>query len=51
MCAPSPSPAWEDFLSLSPELRSPLQLLRELRRQCALAQAQGIDWQAPPLSS
>ena len=40
-------PAWEDFLSLSPELRSPLQLLRELRRQCALAQAQGIDWQAP----
>lgn len=40
-------PLWEDFLSLAPELRSPLQLLRELRRQCVLAQAQGIDWQAP----
>ena len=40
-------PVWEDFLSLAPELRSPLQLLRELRRQCVLAQAQGIDWQAP----
>ena len=40
-------PVWEDFLSLAPELRSPLQLLRELRRQCVLAQTQGIDWQAP----
>ena len=40
-------PPWEDFLSLAPELRSPLQLMRELRRQCALAQARGIDWQAP----
>ena len=40
-------PAWDDFLSLAPHIRSPLQLLRELRRQCALAQAQGIDWQAP----
>ena len=40
-------PVWEDFLSLAPELRSPLQLLRELRRQCVLAQAQGVDWQAP----
>ena len=40
-------PAWEDFLSLAPDLRSPLQLLRELRRQSALALEQGIDWQAP----
>ena len=40
-------PVWEDFLSLAPGVRSPLQLLRELRRQCALAQARGIDWQAP----
>ncbi|MGE6442573.1 FAD/NAD(P)-binding protein [Pseudomonas bubulae] len=40
-------PVWEDFLSLAPDLRSPLQLLRELRRQCALAQSLGIDWQAP----
>ena len=40
-------PAWEDFLTLAPQLRSPLQLLRELRRQCGLAQAQGVDWQAP----
>ena len=40
-------PAWEDFLTLAPQLRSPLQLLRELRRQCRLAHAQGVDWQAP----
>ncbi|WP_311970760.1 FAD/NAD(P)-binding protein [Pseudomonas baltica] len=40
-------PAWEDFLSLAPEIRSPLQLLRELRRQCHLAAQAGIDWQAP----
>ena len=40
-------PVWEDFLSLAVHIRSPLQLLRELRRQCALAQARGIDWQAP----
>jgi uncharacterized NAD(P)/FAD-binding protein YdhS len=40
-------PAWEDFLTQTPELRSPLQLLRELRRQCRLAMQAGIDWQAP----
>lgn len=40
-------PAWDDFLAADPALRSPRQLLRELRRQCTIAQAQGIDWQAP----
>ncbi|MGY1879973.1 FAD/NAD(P)-binding protein [Pseudomonas reactans] len=40
-------PSWADFLGEDHRLRSPRQLLREVRRQCALAQAQGIDWQAP----
>lgn len=40
-------PAWADFLEADPALRSPLQLLRALREQCRLAQARGIDWQAP----
>ncbi|MDD1958058.1 FAD/NAD(P)-binding protein [Pseudomonas sp. 8209] len=40
-------PPWEDFLEADPSLRSPRQLLRALRRQCRLALAQGIDWQAP----
>lgn len=40
-------PAWDDFLAADPALRSPRQLLCELRRQCTIAQAQGIDWQAP----
>jgi uncharacterized NAD(P)/FAD-binding protein YdhS len=40
-------PSWEDFLAADHSLRSPLQLLREVRRQCRLALAQGIDWQAP----
>jgi uncharacterized NAD(P)/FAD-binding protein YdhS len=40
-------PAWVDFLAEDPSLRSPRQLLREVRRQCRIAQAQGIDWQAP----
>ncbi|MGZ9705860.1 FAD/NAD(P)-binding protein [Pseudomonas sp. GNP013] len=40
-------PAWEDFLSADPALRSPRQLLRALRCQCRRALAQGIDWQAP----
>lgn len=40
-------PAWDDFLAADPALRSPRQLLRELRRQCTISQAQGIDWQAP----
>ena len=40
-------PAWVDFLGEDHRLRSPRQLLREVRRQCALAREQGIDWQAP----
>nr|WP_315421173.1 FAD/NAD(P)-binding protein [uncultured Pseudomonas sp.] len=40
-------PSWEDFLAADHSLRSPLQLLREVRRQCRLALAQDIDWQAP----
>jgi uncharacterized NAD(P)/FAD-binding protein YdhS len=40
-------PAWVDFLGEDHSLRSPRQLLRELRRQCRDAIAQGIDWQAP----
>ncbi|MGG5238740.1 FAD/NAD(P)-binding protein [Pseudomonas lurida] len=40
-------PGWVDFLSEDQRLRSPRQLLREVRRQCGIAQAQGIDWQAP----
>ncbi|KTC50046.1 pyridine nucleotide-disulfide oxidoreductase, partial [Pseudomonas fluorescens ABAC62] len=40
-------PSWVDFLGADPRLRSPRQLLREVRRQCRMAQAEGIDWQAP----
>ncbi|MCS4251118.1 FAD/NAD(P)-binding protein [Pseudomonas sp. BIGb0164] len=40
-------PSWVDFLAEDHGLRSPLQLLREVRRQCRIAIAQGIDWQAP----
>ncbi|AOE68864.1 pyridine nucleotide-disulfide oxidoreductase [Pseudomonas fluorescens] len=40
-------PNWEDFLGTNHNLRSPRQLLREVRRQCRLALEQGIDWQAP----
>lgn len=40
-------PAWPDFLSEQPALLTPLQVMRELRRHCRLAKAQGIDWQAP----
>ena len=40
-------PGWVDFLGEDHRLRSPRQLLREVRRQCHLALAQGIDWQAP----
>lgn len=40
-------PSWVDFLGEDRRLRSPRQLLREVRRQCAIAHAQGIDWQAP----
>ena len=40
-------PSWVDFLADDHNLRSPRQLLREVRRQCQLAVGQGIDWQAP----
>lgn len=40
-------PTWVDFLAEDPSIRTPRQLLRELRRQCRDAIAQGIDWQAP----
>ncbi|CAI8998210.1 FAD/NAD(P)-binding protein [Pseudomonas zeae] len=40
-------PAWVDFLGDDHSLRTPRQLLRELRRQCQVAITQGIDWQAP----
>ncbi|EZP32415.1 FAD/NAD(P)-binding protein [Pseudomonas sp. RIT288] len=40
-------PAWMDFLAEDPSIRTPRQLLRELRRHCREAIAQGIDWQAP----
>ncbi|RLU07921.1 pyridine nucleotide-disulfide oxidoreductase [Pseudomonas prosekii] len=40
-------PAWVDFLAEDQSLRTPRQLVRELRRQCRAALTQGIDWQAP----
>ncbi|MBR7198118.1 FAD/NAD(P)-binding protein [Pseudomonas sp. 14A] len=40
-------PAWVDFLAADHSIRTPRQLLRELRRHCRDAIAQGIDWQAP----
>jgi len=40
-------PAWVDFLGADHSLRTPRQLLCELRRQCQAAIAQGIDWQVP----
>ncbi|MBV4481881.1 FAD/NAD(P)-binding protein [Pseudomonas khavaziana] len=40
-------PSWDDFLAADHGLRSPRQLLREVRRQCRFAIDQGIDWQAP----
>ncbi|MHC8410853.1 FAD/NAD(P)-binding protein [Pseudomonas sp. Hz4] len=40
-------PAWADFLSEDQSIRTPRQLVRELRRHCMDAIAQGIDWQAP----
>ncbi|OLF54698.1 FAD/NAD(P)-binding protein [Pseudomonas chlororaphis] len=40
-------PTWADFLAEDHSLRSPRQLLRELRRQCHEALAAGVDWQAP----
>ncbi|WP_085602926.1 MULTISPECIES: FAD/NAD(P)-binding protein [unclassified Pseudomonas] len=40
-------PAWVDFLAEDHGIRTPRQLLHELRRHCRDAIAQGIDWQAP----
>ncbi|MFJ4248099.1 FAD/NAD(P)-binding protein [Pseudomonas sp. NPDC089741] len=40
-------PAWPDFLGDDQSIRTPRQLLRELRRHCRDAIAQGVDWQAP----
>ncbi len=40
-------PSWIDFLAEDPSLRSPRQLLREVRRQCRIALHEDIDWQAP----
>ncbi|AZD29203.1 FAD/NAD(P)-binding protein [Pseudomonas chlororaphis] len=40
-------PAWADFLAEDPGIRTPRQLVRELRRQCRQALADGVDWQAP----
>ncbi len=40
-------PAWTDFLAADHAIRSPRQLLRKVREQCALALQSGIDWQAP----
>ncbi|CAI8744481.1 FAD/NAD(P)-binding protein [Pseudomonas chlororaphis] len=40
-------PAWVDFLAEDPGIRTPRQLLHELRRQCCQALADGVDWQAP----
>lgn len=40
-------PVWVDFLAEDHSIRSPRQLLREVRRHCREAIAQGIDWQAP----
>ncbi|WP_269457314.1 FAD/NAD(P)-binding protein [Pseudomonas vancouverensis] len=40
-------PAWVDFLADDLSIRTPRQLMRELRRHCRQAMAEGIDWQAP----
>lgn len=40
-------PAWADFLADAPGIISPRQVMAELRRQCQLAMAAGVDWQAP----
>ena len=40
-------PAWVDFLAEDHSIRTPRQLVRELRRHCRDAIAQGVDWQAP----
>lgn len=40
-------PSWADFLGDDPSIRTPRQLLHEVRRHCRDAIAQGVDWQAP----
>lgn len=40
-------PTWVDFLAADHSIRTPRQLVRELRRHCRDAIDQGIDWQAP----
>jgi len=40
-------PVWVDFLAEDHSIRTPRQLVRELRRHCREAIEQGIDWQAP----
>jgi len=40
-------PAWVDFLAADHSIRTPRELVRELRRHCRDAVAKGIDWQAP----
>ncbi|MHC8386971.1 FAD/NAD(P)-binding protein [Pseudomonas sp. MDT2-39-1] len=40
-------PVWVDFLAEDKSIRTPRQLVRELRRHCRGAIAQGIDWQSP----
>jgi uncharacterized NAD(P)/FAD-binding protein YdhS len=40
-------PAWADFLAEDHSIRTPRQLVRELRRHCRDAIAQAVDWQAP----
>lgn len=40
-------PAWPDFLAAASDLRSPRQLMAEVRNQCRQALQQGVDWQAP----
>ncbi|MGE8176946.1 FAD/NAD(P)-binding protein [Pseudomonas fluorescens] len=40
-------PVWVDFLAEDPGIRSPRQLMHELRSHCRAAMAEGVDWQAP----
>lgn len=40
-------PTWVDFLAADHSIRTPRQLVRELRRHCRDAIDLGIDWQAP----
>lgn len=40
-------PSWPDFLATASNVRSPRQVMAEVRRQCRHALQQGVDWQAP----